>query len=192
LTWNQILSKAEALEMAELTPARDDKRDREEGEIPPAKPPPKEKTMPSFYCKMHDPDQRHNTSNCKVVNGKIERLKGQKNPFNKNSNQQDTKPSWVKNKKCPATSYSTEQLKEVVCMTRKKAMEDAKAQYQTQTQEELHAIQVNKNAAQELEKLCTMLELFINDLIDGESNMEEEEDDLAQAKLDELTASLSA
>ncbi len=54
-TWDQILSKAEALEMvaeiaiAELMPARDDERDREEGEVPPTKPPPKKKKMANVF-----------------------------------------------------------------------------------------------------------------------------------------------
>jgi hypothetical protein len=80
-TWDQILSKAKALEMAEiaiaeLMPARDDKHDHEEGEVPLTKPPPKKKAKPSFYCKMHGPDQRHKTSNSKVISCEIERLKG--------------------------------------------------------------------------------------------------------------------
>jgi hypothetical protein len=84
-----------------------------------------------------------------------------------------------------------EQLKTIVRMTRKKVMEDGKAHYKMQTQDKLNAIQINENATQELEKMKTM-ELFINNLIDEEGDsMEEEEDELTQAKLDELTASLS-
>jgi hypothetical protein len=90
-------------------------------------------------------------------------------------------------------------------MTRKKAMEDAKARYEracyeiqaeAQAQAKLNAIQINENTSHELEKMPIM-ELFINDLMDSNksdlaSDMEEEEEELTQAKLDELTASLSA
>jgi hypothetical protein len=50
---------------------------------------------------MHGPEQRHNTSECKVINGEIERLKGvRKPPFHKNKDsQQGAKPSWVETKK---------------------------------------------------------------------------------------------
>jgi hypothetical protein len=69
-------------------------------------------------------------------------------------------------------------------------MEDAKYQYKAQLQDKIHAIETNQDAAQELEKMCTM-ELFINNLVNEESDMEEEEEELTQAKLDELSASLS-
>jgi hypothetical protein len=87
-------------------------------------------------------------------------------------------------------------------MTRKKAsMKDAKASYEiqaeAQAQAKLNAIQINEIASHELEKMCTMEELFINDMMDSDksdvtSDMEEEEEELTQAELDELTASLSA
>jgi hypothetical protein len=118
LTWSLILSKVEALEMAEialadLLPAKetDNKQDCEEGEVPSPRLPPK-KAKQSFFFKMHGPDQRHNTSECKVITGEIERLEGvRKPPFNKNKDsQQGVKPSWIKTKKCTATSYLTEQL----------------------------------------------------------------------------------
>jgi hypothetical protein len=64
---------------------------REDGEIPPAKPASKKKTKKSFFCKMHGPDQWHNTSSCKVINAEIERLKGRKLSFNNNNNQQSTR-----------------------------------------------------------------------------------------------------
>jgi hypothetical protein len=91
LTWSQILSKAEALKtaeiaLAELNPAKetDNKHDCEEGEVPLPRLPPKKKAKQLFFCKMHGPDQRHNTSESKVINGEIERLKGvRKPPFNK-------------------------------------------------------------------------------------------------------------
>jgi hypothetical protein len=75
-------------------------------------------------------------------------------------------------------------------MTQKKAMEDAKTSFDKQVKEELHALEINNDAAQELEKMRTM-ELFINHPINDESDMEEENDELTQVELDELTASLS-
>jgi hypothetical protein len=75
---------------------------------------PKKKAQMSFFGKMHGPDQRHNTSECKVINGEIERLKGVgKTPLNKES-EQDVKPSWIQTKKRTVTLYSTDQLKEVI------------------------------------------------------------------------------
>ena len=198
-TWPEILPKAEALEqaevaMAESAPAKESKCDREEGEIPPVKPSSKKKAKTSFFCKMHGPDQRHNTEGCKVINAEIERLKGRKPSFN-NNNQQDSgsgspKKIWTENKKRPAASYSTEQLKEVVRMTRKKALADAKTRFDTQVQEEMHTLEINDEARQEIKKMQAM-ELFINNPIEEESDLEEESKELTQAELDELTASFS-
>jgi hypothetical protein len=195
-SWEEILSKAEALETAEIAiaesaPAKEDnKRTIEDGEIAPAsKPSPKKKVKKSFFCKLHGPDQNHNTDSCKVLLGQIEKLKGDKSqgrkPYfsNQNNNQQNTKTSWTDNKKRPAVSYSTEQLKDVVRMTRKKVMEDAKMQYESHFQNETAA-------AQEDDKMRTM-ELFINNLVEQEDSDMEEGDELTQAELDELTASLS-
>jgi hypothetical protein len=200
-SWEEILSKAEALEtaeiaIAELAPAKDDdKRAIEDGEVAPAtKPSPKKKAKKSFFCKMHGPDQNHNTDTCKVIMGEIDRLKNEKSQGRKpnfstqNNNQQSAKPTWTDRKR-PATSYSTEQLKEVVRMTRRKAMEDAKSRYESKFQDELNAIEIDESATQEREKMRTM-ELFINDLVDEPSDMEEEEE-LTQAELDELAASFS-
>jgi hypothetical protein len=81
-TWVEILAKAEALEQAEvaiakMAPAKETKRNLEEGEIAQLnKQGFKKKAKTAFYCKMHGPDQRHNTDGCKVINTKIERLKG--------------------------------------------------------------------------------------------------------------------
>ena len=196
-SWPEILSKAEALEqvevaMLEMTPAKDTKRDREEGEVALPKPTPKKKANTAFFCKMHGPDQRHNTDSCKVINAEIERLKGRKPLFGNNNNQQsggNTKQNY-ENKKRLAASYSTEQLKKVVCMTRKKAMEDAKTRFDKQVQDELNELETNNDAIQELEKMKAM-ELFINNAIEDESDMEEDTDKLTQAKLDELAASFS-
>jgi hypothetical protein len=55
--------------VAELTPARDDKHKREEGEVPSNKLLPKKKAKPSLYCKIHGPDQRHNTGDSNSVHG---------------------------------------------------------------------------------------------------------------------------
>jgi hypothetical protein len=81
LSWPEILAKAEALEqaeaaIAEFAPAKDAKRDQEDGKIPLAKPSSKKEAKTSFFCKMHGLDQRHNIDGCKVINAKIERLKG--------------------------------------------------------------------------------------------------------------------
>jgi hypothetical protein len=76
-------------------------------------------------------------------------------------------------------------------MTRKKALGDAKARFEAQAQEEMHALELNKDTAQELQKMRDM-ELFVNNPIDDESDMEERsDDDLTQAELDELAASFS-
>jgi hypothetical protein len=111
LTWLEILFKAEALKQAEViiaeaAPAKEPKSDQEEAKISTKeKPAMKKKAKTSFFCKMHGPDQRHNTDTCKVINAKIERLKGQKPPyFNNNNNQQDSttgspKKNWTESKK---------------------------------------------------------------------------------------------
>jgi translation elongation factor P/translation initiation factor 5A len=114
------------------------------------------------------------------------------NNHNNNGQQSgnNAKPAWNEAKKRQATSYPTKQLKEVVRITRKKALEDAKSQYESQAQEELHQIEIKENAAQELDKMRQM-ELFINNMVEDESNVMEEEDELTQAKLDEPTASPS-
>jgi hypothetical protein len=148
--------------------------------------PPKKKTKTYFFCKMHGPDQRHNTENCKVINTEIKKLKGRKPSYNGNNhnNQQsgnNAKPAWTETRKRQATSYSTEELKEVIPMTRKKATEDAKLQYKYRVQEELHQIEIKESAAQELDKMRQM-ELFITNMVDdGESDVMEEEGDLTQA-----------
>jgi hypothetical protein len=136
-----------------------------------------------------------------VINGEINRLKGGLlTPLQQKQGQPTRRQNELgRNKKCTAMSYSTEQLKEVVRMTRKKAMEDAKARYEVQVevqaQAELNAIQINENANHVLEKMSTM-ELFINDLMDSDesdaaSDMEEEEEELMQAKLEVLCETFS-
>ncbi len=120
--------------------------------------------------------------------------------FGKNKDSQEgAKPNRMENKKRTESSYSTEQLKEVIKMTPKKALNDARAQYEiqaeAQAQAELNAIQINDHANHELEKMRQM-ELFITDMVDDDesdiaSDMEEEEEELTRAELDELTGSLS-
>jgi hypothetical protein len=75
-SWNKILSKAEALEQAELaivklTSTKETKREREDGEVvSDSKPSAKKKAKPSFFC-----DQKHNSDTCKVLNAEIEKIK---------------------------------------------------------------------------------------------------------------------
>ena len=198
-TWEDIISKAEALETAEVAIAEsapaNEKRDLEEGEIASAtKPSPKKKAKKSFYCRLHGPDQNHKSDTCKVILAEIEKLQteksqGRKPSFsNTNNNQQGTKSTWTDRKR-PATSYSTEQLKEVVRMTKKKVMQEAKAKYDSQLRDDLNAMEINEHETQEREKMHSM-EVFMNNIIDEEDSMEEE-DELTQAELDELTTSLS-
>jgi hypothetical protein len=206
-SWPDILAKAEALEqaeaaIAEYAPAKDPKRDHEDGEISTNKPPLKKKAKTAFYCKMHGPDQRHNTDGCKVINAEIERLKGRKPLFNNNQREltDNVKKPWTENKKRPAASYSIEQLKEIVRMTRKKATADAKTKFETQAQDELHLMETDNDnlrekklyndAIQELDKMRTM-EVYINNPIDEEESDIDIDDDLTQAELDELAASFS-
>jgi hypothetical protein len=85
--WSTILSKAESPEMAEIaldnlqpTKELDSKHEREEGEVCFTPTTDKEKAKHSFFFKMHGPVQRHNTSECNVINGDIARLKGVRTP----------------------------------------------------------------------------------------------------------------
>ena len=202
-TWEDILTKAEALETAEaavveMTTTKDDKREYEEGEIAPAtKPSPKKKAKASYFCKMHGAGQNHNTDTCKVILAQIERLKQTKrdrNPSsfgNTSNNQQSAKPAWS-DKKRPATSYSTEQMKTIVRMTKKKVAEDAKTKYDALLSEELNAIDMNQDAIDHDDKMHTM-ELFVNNLIDDDdtSAMEEEGDEITEADIQELTSSFA-
>ena len=72
-------------------------------------------------------------------------------------NQQDSavgnaKKNWNENKKRSPTSYSMEQLKGVVRMTRKKALEDAKAHFDLQVQEEMHVLELKKGCSTRVRK----------------------------------------
>ena len=88
-TWEEIISKAEALETAGIAMAEQQtsrKRDLEEGEIAPtSKPSPNKKAKKGdsksqgpFFCKLHGAGQGHNTAGCKVINGEIDKLVTQK------------------------------------------------------------------------------------------------------------------
>jgi hypothetical protein len=196
-TWVEILAK-EALEQAEvaiakmaLAPKKEaTKHNQEEGELLP-KEGFKQMAKTAFYCKMHGSNQRHNTDGCKVVNAKIKRLKGQKPPYN-NKNQQDSgnnKKTWTDNKnKClSATSYTIKQLKEVLCMTCKKAMQDAKTKFYKRVQDKLHALEIRfDNAIQEMQKMNDM-EVFVNNPVP--SIKRKSDNDLTQVKLEELALS---
>jgi hypothetical protein len=68
-------------------------------------------------------------------------------------------------------------------------MQKAKANFQSQLQDDINAMEFNDSATQDRAKMHEM-ESFMNNLIDdddGESDMEEETE-LTQAKLDELSA----
>jgi hypothetical protein len=69
-------------------------------------------------------------------------------------------------------------------MTRKKAMADAKAQFDSMLEQELHAIEIHSNASQEKEKM-NITELFINN---PDEDFIDEAEELTRAKIDELTA----
>jgi hypothetical protein len=82
-TWEEIISKAEALETAEsaLAERAPAKRNVEDGEItaPTSKLPPKKKAKKEektpFHCKLHGSGQGHNAVGCKAINGQIDKLK---------------------------------------------------------------------------------------------------------------------
>ena len=130
-------------------PARE-KRDLEDGEVSPtSKPPPKKKKKPTFFCRLHGADHDHDSDGCKVINGEIERLKKEKqgrkpsSSFSNtnNNNNQQVKSNWT-DRKHSATSCSAEQLKDIVCMTKTKAMEKAKANFELQLQDDLRTMSV--------------------------------------------------
>jgi hypothetical protein len=203
-TWEEIISKAEALETAELALAErvPAKRNIKDGKItaPTSKLPPKRKAKKEektpFCCKLHGSGQGHNAIGCKVINGQIDKLKAVREgrqPHSQNSgnnNQQSpSKSNWTDRKR-PPTLHSTEQLKDVVCVTKKKAMKDAKEKFQWQLHDDLNAMECNDSAAKDQTKMHEM-ESFMNNLIDNDES-ELEDIELTQAKLDELTASVSS
>jgi hypothetical protein len=175
--------------------------DEEEGEITPtSNPSPKKKAKKEektpFYCKLHGSGQGHNTIGCKVINGQIDALKAKREgrqPYSQNSgnnNQQSqSKSNWTDRKR-PPTSYSTEQLKDIVRMTKKKVMKDAKEKFQSQLHDDLNAMEYNNSAAEDRAKMHEM-ESFMNNLIDNDES-ESEDIELTQAELDELAASISS
>jgi hypothetical protein len=82
-TWDEIITRVEALEnaedaVAELKATANEKRSLEEGEAAPAAQPSlKTKSRRTFFCKLHGANhQRHNVDNCKVLLGQqISKLK---------------------------------------------------------------------------------------------------------------------
>jgi hypothetical protein len=205
-SWDEMLSKAETMEQAQnaivevtASNSKENKREREEGEVdtnPSSKAPPKKKVKTPFCCKLHGCGQNHSTDKCKVLNAEFEKIKQNRKPrafsgqqTNPNNQQPpNTKPNWSDiNKKHTNTSHSTEQLQEVICMTQKKAMEDAKTHCALQIENDLNAMQIKVDAEEQVDKMHEM-ESFINSM-QGELSEEEEEeqtDELTQAKLDEL------
>jgi hypothetical protein len=71
------------------------------------------------------------------------------------------KNCWTDAKKRPSASCATKQLREVVRMTLKRAMEDAKSHCKTQIKNDLHAMQIEVDAEQETEKMHAM-EAFVS------------------------------
>jgi hypothetical protein len=155
----------------------------------------KEEKTP-FCCKSHGSGQGHDTIGCEVINGQINKLKAVREgrqPHSQNSgnnNQQSqSKSNWTDRKR-PPTSHSTEQLKDVVRVTKKKVMKDAKEKFQSQLHDDLNAMEHNDSAAEDQTKMHEM-ESFIDNLIDNDKS-ESEDIKLTQAELDELTASVSS
>jgi hypothetical protein len=77
-------------------------------------------------------------------------------------------------------------------MTRKKAMQDAKAHHASQIDNDLNAMQIEIDSEEQIDKMKKM-EPFINSM-QGELSDQEEEgptDELTQSEPDQLTGSLS-
>jgi hypothetical protein len=195
----EILTKAEALENAEVAVAEskattNDKRSLEEGEAAPAtQPSKKKKPKPSFHCKLHGANQRHNADNCKVLRGEISKLKEEKTRpsssfSNKNNNQQ--KSTWTDRKR-QATSYGADQLKEVVRLTKKKVMKQARENFEAQLRNALESMEVNDDKTLDRAKMVKM-ENVMNNLIAADDSSMEEEPELSQAELEELAGDLSS
>jgi hypothetical protein len=68
-------------------------------------------------------------------------------------------------------------------------MRDAKTKFDAQVQDELHAIEIRENAAQEVQKMNDM-EVFVNNLVPSIES-ESDDDELTQAELEELASSFS-
>jgi hypothetical protein len=199
-TWEEILTKAEALENAEVAAAENkatssDKRTLQGGEVAPAAQPPKKKKFkPSYYCKLHGADQRHNTEECKVLQGEIFKLKEEKSRpsssfSNKVNNQQ--KSTWTDRKR-QATSYSAEQLKHIVRLTKEKTMKQAKENYEAyQLQKDEKSVEIDNDLALDRAKMVEM-ENFMNNLIAADESSMEDEPELSQVELEELAGDLSS
>jgi alpha-galactosidase/6-phospho-beta-glucosidase family protein len=98
-TWDDILSKAEAMEQAQnaTTEAsgtsinKENKREHEEGEVDADSSPkasPKKKAKSAFCCKLHGYGQNHNTDQCEILNAEFKNSKqtGDPKPFPVNYN----------------------------------------------------------------------------------------------------------
>jgi hypothetical protein len=198
-TWEETLTKAEALENAEVpiaeSKATRGKRSLEEGEVALAtqQPSKKKKPKPSFYCKLHGADHRHNADDCKVLKGEISKLKEDKSrpssSFSTKTNNQQ-KSTWTDRKR-QATSYSANQLKEVVRLTKKKVMKQAKENFEARLRDDLDSMEVDDDKALDRAKIIEM-ENFMNNLIAADDTSTEEEPELSQAELEELAGNLSS
>jgi hypothetical protein len=143
---------------------------------PAAQPSKKKKNNPSFCCKLHGADQRHNTDDCEVLTGEISKLKEEKSRpsssfSNKTNNQQ--KSTWTDRKR-QATSCGANQLNEVVRLTKKKAMKQAKENFEAQLRNDLESMEVDDDKALGRAKMMEM-ENFMNNLIAADDSSTEEE-----------------
>jgi hypothetical protein len=162
----------------------------------------KKKRKLSYYCKLHGADQRHNTEECKVLNGEISKLKEDKSrtstSFSKNKINNQHKPTWTDRKR-QATSYSAEQLKTIVHLTKEKTMEAAKKNYErakkskenyeAQFREDSDSVNIDDDQALDRAEMIEM-ESFVNNLIAADEDSMEEEPELSQAELEELAGDL--
>jgi hypothetical protein len=199
-TWEEILTKAEALENAKVAVAEskattnEKRRSLEEGEVAPAtQPSQKKNTKPSFCCKLHGANQRHDADDCEVLKGEISKLKEEKSrpssSFSTKTNNQQ-KSTWTDRKR-QATSYSADQLKEVVCLTKKMFMKQAKENFEAQLRDDLDSMEVDDDKALDGAKMIEMKK-FMNNLIAADDSSMEEEPELFQAELEELAGNLSS
>jgi hypothetical protein len=89
------------------------------------------------------------------------------------------------------TSHSADQLKEVVCLTKKKVMKQAKENFEAQLRKDLESMEVDDDKAPDQAKMLEM-ENFMNNLIAADDSSREEEPELPQALLEELAGDLSS
>jgi hypothetical protein len=94
-------------------------------------------------------------------------------------------------RKRQATSYSADQLKEVVRLTKKKVMKQAEENFEARLQDDLDSMEVDEDEAPDRAKMIQM-ENFMNNLIAADDSSTEEEPELSQAELEELAGNLSS